>query len=125
MSDDVSLSTKRPIKMWDKHIGDVYFSDGKKIFVMRRKKSKHFFRNFEGYGINKNLLQTLIQRFRVVEIRLVEILEDNCTNVYRTNPETFIKEGYAYKNKVEPFDEQYILPVKDFVLPHGRQLKLR
>jgi hypothetical protein len=94
--------------------------NGKRLGVIRkdytfmafRKKSKHYFRFYDGWSMNKELLEHL----RDFGIKFIEIIDTESNTIYRTSVESFFQKGITYVNTKGIKDEQLILPIQNFMI---------
>ncbi len=94
----------------------VRFLNGKKLGVIRSdktfltfRKKEHFFKIYNGWGINKVLLKELED----IGVEYIEIIVRDEKTVYRTKLINFILNGIEYQNPKNEKDEQIIL-AKDY-----------
>lgn len=89
------------------------FLNGKRLGILRndyifttfKLKSKHFFRIYNGWALNKILLKAL----RDVGVEIIEVIARDEKKVYKTNINNFFLHGIEYKNTKNEKDEQIIL----------------
>jgi len=77
-----------------------------RVFRMYRTKKKHYFRIYNGWALNKQLLYDLLHKF---DIRIIEIITTDTNEIYRTDIPTWLKFGKEYKNPKDINDIQLIL----------------
>ena len=79
-----------------------------KTFMVFRKEKKHLFRIYNGWGINKELLEEL----KDIGIKYIEIQATDTGYIYRTVLGTFEIFGIPYQNPKNEHDYQIVLPLK-------------
>ena len=77
-----------------------------RVFRMFRTKKKHYFRLYNGWALNKKLLEDLLYKF---DIRLIEIIATDTNEIYKTDIPTWLKYGKKYRNPKDINDVQLIL----------------
>ena len=78
-----------------------------KTFRTYRKFSIHYFRMYEGWGVNARLLYFLKKKGVV----WVEIRDTETGDIYKARVQDFLEKGVYYKNNKMERDGQYVLPV--------------
>ena len=94
----------------------IKFSNGKKLGVIRsdktfmtfRKEKKHFFRIYNGWALNKKLLEEL----KTIGVEFVEVHANDTKYIYRTLLKNFFSVGIIYKNPKYDKDIQIVLPLR-------------
>lgn len=82
----------------------------KKLHVIR--KPKHYFRKYQGFGFNKELIQLMIKRN--VKVIQLDYHSKNSVKKHFVNPKTVLKKGIEYNHK--DFEPQLIIKEKDMIL---------
>lgn len=102
------LGGGRQVKMNKKLLGVVRKD---KTFMVFREEKKHFFRLFDGWGMNEELLKELND----AGMLKIEIHCSDTKNIYITDMASFFNHGIPYKNPKKEKDSQMILPKSFFV----------
>jgi len=93
----------------------IKFKNGKKIGIIRsdgvftsfKEKKKHFFRLYNGWSLNKELLNEL----KDIQTHTIEIVTKDTREIYSTNLSNFFNNGINYRNPKDEKDYQIILPL--------------
>ena len=93
---------KNAVYLGGKRLGVIYPS--KKTFRSFRRSSKHLFKAYSGWGVNRELLEYLER----MGIEWVEIEDKDTNTIYRTTVKTIDEKGIIYDNDGET---QKILPL--------------
>jgi hypothetical protein len=78
-------------------------SRGKPIFVSVRRRTKHHFRIFNGWGISADLLKCL----KTLDVAFVVLNVDGCETL-TASPDTWLRFRIPYQRA--PFEPQLIIP---------------
>jgi len=78
-------------------------NQGKHIFISNRKRTKHYFRIFNGWGISTELLTHL----KILNVAFIVLNVDNMQSL-RASPEEWLRFGVPYQRA--PYEPQLILP---------------
>lgn len=85
----------------------------KNIFVVHKNYSDEYFRMFNGWGMNKKILEH--QYYNNIKlIRIVCHKENGVTEIHEATPELWIAAGTVYDNPKPPYDRQVILNIENF-----------
>lgn len=80
-----------------------------KVFVAPRTNG-HYFIKYKGWGLSEDLLHSLIDKNILTTMLIVSKAKG--TRLLKVNTSTWIEKGIPYKH--EDFEQQLILPEKDF-----------
>lgn len=83
----------------------------KNIFITHREEDIHFFRNFEGLGFNKNLIERLNGKIKGIWVFYHKNKE---TVLLKTTTKIVLDQGIEWRNTSDLKDVQLILPICDF-----------
>ena len=86
---DIGIVAKMKFKWKDKTLGYLY----NRNLIMPRKRSKHFFRMFKGWGISEDALDILI----VTGIREMRIVEEEKNETFIIKPEEWRRNGIPHE----------------------------
>ena len=89
-----------------------------KVFMIPRNKKKHFFRLYNGWAVNLQLLKEL----RDIGIETIEIRTNDTKEIYRTHIDNFFRSGIIYKNPKNEKDIQIVLNKKYFTINRPQKL---
>lgn len=102
---------KAEIELRGKEIGFIRANgETPPIYISFRKKAKHYFRKYDGYGISTNILR-LLKDSNVNKIVIIEERESGERRKLTTTANTFYEKGIRYNNKK---DRQIILKITNF-----------
>ncbi len=85
----------------------------KNVFVIHKDYEIEFFRIFNGWGMNKRVLEHQYYN-NVGLIRIVCHKKGGITEIHEVTPGTWLAAGQLYKNPVYPYDFQLILSIGNF-----------
>lgn len=97
---------KELVKFGKRIVG--WINPEKKIYSSKRTIDHQFHKYGEGFGLSVTILNMLQER----DIRLIHIIFNG--KVYQTTIRCFFEYGIGHKNEVFPYDNQLILPFKNF-----------
>ena len=98
------------IKLGNRYAG--YIKNG--VFVVRRTKAEHLFKIWEGLGFNKQLIERFVERGQVLSIA-VQYFDGVKEMVLTTTPLHVALVAIEWTNAKDIRDNQFILPLKEFV----------
>ena len=81
---------------------------------------RHYFVKYRGFGMNKELLDKLIER-GLIQIKIRYKKTNNKIEEYKVAAKVWQREGILHQNEIEPYDWQYILP-KDKMVREGDEI---
>lgn len=93
-----------------------------KTFRAFKTERRHLFRIYNGWALNKILLEEL----KLTGIEWIEIHATDTGYIYRTSLQNFFNFGIFYQNKKGEKDPQIVLPLKfwaKFPMANKRQVK--
>lgn len=98
------------IKLGNRYAGYIV----KGVFVCRRTKAEHLFKLWNGLGFNKNLIDRFTETRQVLSVA-VQYFDGVKERVLTATPLHIALVATPWTNAKDLRDEQYILPLKEFL----------